>query len=44
VNGKAVSSVDELRSALDASGSKPALLLVTRQGTSLFFTLRPPAA
>jgi len=43
VNGKSVTSVDELRSALDASGAKPALLLVTRQGTSLFFTLRPAA-
>jgi Do/DeqQ family serine protease len=43
VNGTAVSSVEELRGALDAGGSKPALLLVTRDGTSLFFTLRPAA-
>jgi Do/DeqQ family serine protease len=39
--GKAdVTSVEELRSALDAHGSRPALVLVNRQGTTLFFTLR----
>jgi serine protease Do len=40
VNGKPVTSVEELRSALDASGTRPALVLVTREGKSLFLTLR----
>jgi Do/DeqQ family serine protease len=35
-----VASVEELRSALDAHGARPALVLVNRQGTTLFFTLR----
>jgi serine protease Do len=40
VNAKPVTSVEELRSALDASGTRPALVLVTREGKSLFLTLR----
>ena len=39
VNGKEVHSVAALKSALDASGSKPALVLVTRQGESVFVAL-----
>ena len=38
VDRKAVKSVDELRSALDA-GDGPALLLVHRGGTTVFVTL-----
>jgi S1-C subfamily serine protease len=35
-----VASADELRAALDAHGTRPALVLVNRHGTTLFFTLR----
>jgi Do/DeqQ family serine protease len=35
-----VASAEELRSALDAHGTRPALVLVNRHGTTLFFTLR----
>jgi S1-C subfamily serine protease len=40
VGSTAVSSVAELRAALDGAGTRPALVLVQRHGTSLFFTLR----
>lgn len=40
INGRPVTSVEEVRSALDSSGERPALVLVNRQGTNLFFTLR----
>ena len=40
VNGRGVTSVDDLRSALESNGERPALVLVNRQGTNLFFTLR----
>ncbi|MGE3274811.1 MAG: Do family serine endopeptidase [Vicinamibacterales bacterium] len=44
INGKSVSSVGELRSALDAATDKPAMLLVSREGTTVFVPLRAPAA
>ena len=40
VGSTAVQSVSELREAFDAQGSRPALVLVNRHGTTLFFTLR----
>ena len=40
VNGQSVTSVDELKSALDNSGSKPVLLLVNHKGDEAFVTLR----
>jgi serine protease Do len=40
VNGKSVASVSELRAALAAASEKPALVLVNRQGSGLFLTLR----
>jgi serine protease Do len=40
VNGKAVTTVDALRSALDANGGKPSLLLVHRKDATIFLTLR----
>ena len=39
VNGKAVTSASELKSALGQSTSKPALLLVARKGGDVFVTL-----
>jgi serine protease Do len=42
VNGKSVTSGEELRSALEAASAKPALLLVNRGGQSVFVTLRSP--
>ena len=45
VNGRDVASTGELRDALaKATESKPALLLVSRDGQSRFVTLSPPAA
>jgi S1-C subfamily serine protease len=40
VNGKAVSSVSELKAALGQAGNRPALLLVTRKNADLFLTIR----
>jgi Do/DeqQ family serine protease len=42
VNGQAVTTAEQLRSALDSTAVKPALLLVTRDGTNIFVTLRAP--
>jgi serine protease Do len=39
VNGKAVATVDALRSALEASSGKPSLLLVHRKDATIFLTL-----
>jgi serine protease Do len=45
VNGRDVASTAELRDSLaKATDSKPALLLVSREGQSRFVTLTPPAA
>ena len=45
VNGHDVTSTAELRDTLaKASDSKPALLLVSRDGQTRFVTLTPPAA
>jgi serine protease Do len=40
-NRQAVTSVDDLRSAVRKSGDKPTLLLISRQGNDLFITVRP---
>ena len=40
VNGKAVTSASELKSALGRSSDRPALLLVARKGGDVFVTLR----
>jgi Do/DeqQ family serine protease len=42
VDGKPVRGADELRSALRASGSRPALVLVNRRGDSLYLTVSAP--
>ena len=45
VNGREVASTAELRDSLaKATDSKPALLLVSRDGQARFITLTPPAA
>jgi serine protease Do len=41
VNRASVSSVDDLKSALQKSGARPTLLLINRQGNDLFVTVRP---
>ena len=40
VDGRSVRSAAELKSALDRTDGKPSLLLVSREGTTLFLTLR----
>ena len=44
VNRKSVNDVSELRAAVKASGGKPALFLVTREGQSLYVTVEAPRA
>jgi Do/DeqQ family serine protease len=44
VNGSAVQSGTDLKEALDAATSRPALLLVQREGRNLFLALRAPQA
>ncbi len=44
VNGRTVESGADLKAALDASNDRPALLLVQREGRSLFLALRAPQA
>jgi serine protease Do len=44
VNRKPVSDVSSLRAAVKASGDRPALVLVSRKGESLFLTIDPPRA
>ena len=41
VNGRATTTVAELKTAIERTDGKPVLLLVNRQGQSLFLTLRP---
>ena len=41
VNGRSTTTIDELKAAIDRTDGKPALVLVNRQGRSLFLTLRP---
>jgi len=41
INKQPVSSVDDVKSALDKAGSNPILLLVGRQGRTLVLTVRP---
>ena len=42
VNGEAVKTPNELKSALAASHERPALLLVTRENADIFLALRHP--
>jgi Do/DeqQ family serine protease len=41
VDGRATSSVAELKTAIDRNDRKPVLVLVNRQGHSMFMTLKP---
>jgi Do/DeqQ family serine protease len=41
VNRQAVGSVEDLRSAVRRTADKPALLLINRQGTNVFVTVKP---
>jgi serine protease Do len=41
VNQRAVSSVAELKSAVESAGSRPALLLVNRRGATVYMTVMP---
>jgi Do/DeqQ family serine protease len=41
VNRQAVKSVDDLKSALKKTSDKPTLVLVSRQGSNLFLTVKP---
>jgi Do/DeqQ family serine protease len=43
VNRRAVSSAADLKKALDDAGDRPLLLLVSRQGQTMFLTVRPNA-
>jgi serine protease Do len=41
INRKAVNSTADVSSALEASGDKPILLLISRRGQTLYLTVRP---
>ncbi|HZI79114.1 MAG TPA: DegQ family serine endoprotease [Vicinamibacterales bacterium] len=41
VNGRSTATVAELKTAIERTDGKPVLMLVNRQGQSLFLTLRP---
>src|SRR5205823_362029 len=41
VNRQSVASVDDIRSALRRNADKPVLLLINRQGSEVFVTVRP---
>lgn len=41
INRKAVSSVADAKSAIDASGGKPVLILMSRKGQTLYVTVKP---
>jgi hypothetical protein len=43
-NRHAVKSVDELRSAVQASSNTPLLLLISRNGNNLYVTVKPAKA
>jgi serine protease Do len=44
VNRRPVTNVVTLRAAVKASGTRPALVLISRKGASLFLTIEPPRA
>jgi serine protease Do len=44
VNRKPVTDVAELKAAVKSSGGRPALVLVSRKGDSLYLTIDPPRA
>ena len=41
INKQSVATVDDVRSALDKAGSRPVLMLVARQGRTIYLTVRP---
>ncbi len=41
VNRQPIKSVDDLRSAIDKNGAKPALLLINRRGDTIYLAVRP---
>ena len=41
INRQAVATVESVQSALEKSGDRPILLLVSRRGTTSFLTVRP---
>ena len=41
INRQAVNSLEEVKSALDKSGEKPILLLITRKGQTIYLTVKP---
>jgi len=43
VNQRPVRNVAEMKAALDRSGTRPALLLITRRGSTIFVTVTPRA-
>ena len=41
INRQPVASLDDVKSALDKSGDKPILLLISRKGQTIFLTVKP---
>jgi serine protease Do len=41
INRQAVSSLEDVQTALDKSGNRPILLLITRRGQTIYLTVKP---
>jgi S1-C subfamily serine protease len=41
INRQAVSSLEDVQTALDKAGDRPILLLVARRGGTIYLTVRP---
>ena len=41
INRQPVSSIEEIKSALDKSGDRPILLLISRKGQTIYLTVTP---
>ena len=41
INRQAVNSLEDVKTALDKSGDKPILLLLTRKGQTIYLTVKP---
>jgi serine protease Do len=41
INRRSVATIDDVQSALDKSGDKPILLLISRKGQTIYLTVTP---
>jgi serine protease Do len=41
INRKSVTTIEDVQSALEKSGDKPVLLLISRKGQTIYLTVKP---